>query len=97
MKTFTLKGEIRMVSVKSSLSRRELDSLRWYGGHGGENINFVVKTGDVRNLIYTPGCFTGKSILEKRSDGNCKDVQFHPVKIPFCISTSCMYLKTCQW
>ena len=60
MKTFELKGEIRDGFGKKaakSFRRQGLIPCVVYGGHDEENINFVVKQGDVRNLIYTPEVF----------------------------------------
>ncbi|MFA5651191.1 MAG: 50S ribosomal protein L25, partial [Proteiniphilum sp.] len=60
MKTFELKGEVRNDFGKRasrSYRREGLIPCVVYGGHDEENLNFVVKQGDVRNLIYTPEVF----------------------------------------
>ena len=44
-------------------------------------MNFVVKTGDVRNLIYTPEVFlVDLDFGKKKLQAILKDIQFHPVK-----------------
>lgn len=84
MKTFALKGEIRNDFGKKAAKAYRSESLipcNVYGGHNGENLNFVVKNGDVRNLIYTPEVFLVDLDLEnKKMQAIVKDVQFHPVK-----------------
>lgn len=84
MKTFELKGEIR-----DDFGRKAARSYRAeglipcvvYGGNGQENLNFVVKAGDVRNLIYTPEVFLVNLNLDKKKiQGILKELQFHPVK-----------------
>ncbi len=60
MKRFELKGEIRDDFGKKAARAYRSEGLIpcvVYGGHGQENVNFVVKSGDVRNLIYTPEVF----------------------------------------
>lgn len=84
MKTFELKGEIRDDFGKKAAKSYRSEGLIpcvVYGGHGQENINFVVKQSDVRKLIYTPEVFLinldfGKMKLQ----GVLKETQFHPVK-----------------
>jgi len=52
-----------------------------YGGHNEENVNFLVKNSDVRNLIYTPEVFLVDLDLGTRKlQAIIKEVQFHPVK-----------------
>ncbi len=84
MKTFELKGEIRDdFGKKAARSFRAQGFIPCvvYGGHGAENLNFVVKAGDVRNLIYTPEVFLVNLDLGKeKMQGILKEVQFHPVK-----------------
>ena len=84
MKTFELKGEIRDGFGKKaakSYRRQGLIPCVVYGGHDEENLNFVVKQGDIRNLIYTPEVF----LINLELGGNkmqaiLKEAQFHPVK-----------------
>lgn len=84
MKTFELKGEIREgFGRKAAKSYRSegLIPCVVYGGHGVENLNFVVKQGDVRNLIYTPEVFlVNLDLGETKVKAILKEVQFHPVK-----------------
>ncbi len=83
MKTFELKGEIRDDFGKKAARayRREgLVPCVVYGGHDEENVNFVVKQGDVRNLIYTPEVYlVNLDLGEKKVMSMMKDAQFHPV------------------
>ncbi|HHU27436.1 MAG TPA: 50S ribosomal protein L25/general stress protein Ctc [Bacteroidales bacterium] len=83
MKTFELKGEIRDGFGKKAARayRREgLVPCVVYGGHDEENVNFVVKQGDVRNLIYTPEVYlVNLDLGEKKVMSMMKDAQFHPV------------------
>lgn len=84
MKTFALKGEIRDDFGKKAARAYRSESLIpcvVYGGHNEENLNFVVKNSDVRNLIYTPEVFLVDLDLGKtKLQAVVKDVQFHPVK-----------------
>ena len=84
MKTFALKGEIRDDFGKKAARAYRSESLIpcvVYGGHNEENLNFVVKNGDVRNLIYTPEVFlVDLDLGNKKLQAVVKDVQFHPVK-----------------
>ncbi|HBG56813.1 50S ribosomal protein L25/general stress protein Ctc [Proteiniphilum sp. UBA1028] len=84
MKTFGLKGEIRDDFGKKAARAYRSESLIpcvVYGGHNEENLNFVVKSGDVRNLIYTPEVFlVDLDLGKKKITAVVKDVQFHPVK-----------------
>ncbi len=84
MKTFALKGEIRDDFGKKAARAYRSESLIpcvVYGGHNEENVNFVVKNSDVRNLIYTPEVFLVDLDLGKtKLQAIVKDVQFHPVK-----------------
>ena len=84
MKTFELKGEIRdgfgQKAAKSYRSEGLIPCVV-YGGHGNENLNFVIKQGAVRNLIYTPEVFlVNLDLGEKKMQAILKEVQFHPVK-----------------
>jgi large subunit ribosomal protein L25 len=84
MKTFALKGEIRDdFGKKAARSYRHEDLIPCvvYGGHNEENLNFVVKNSDVRNLIYTPEVFlVDLDLGTKKLQAIIKEVQFHPVK-----------------
>ena len=84
MKTFELKGEIRDSFGKSaakSIRRQGLVPCVVYGGNDEENINFVVKQGDVRNLLYTPEVFlVNLELGDKKMNAILKESQFHPVK-----------------
>src|SRR5690554_2106569 len=84
MKTFELKGEVRNDFGKkaSRTYRREgLIPCVVYGGHDEENLNFVVKQGDERNLIYTPEVFLVNLDLGKNKMlAMVKELQFHPVR-----------------
>ena len=84
MKTFALKGEIRDDFGKKAARAYRSESLIpcvVYGGHNEENLNFVVKNGDVRNLIYTPEVFlVDLDLGKKKLQAVVKEVQFHPVK-----------------
>ncbi|MDD3494993.1 MAG: 50S ribosomal protein L25/general stress protein Ctc [Dysgonamonadaceae bacterium] len=84
MKTFDLKGEIRNDFGKKAARtyRREgLIPCVVYGGHNEENVNFVVKSGDVRNLIYTPEIYlVNLDLGEKKMQAALREIQFHPVK-----------------
>lgn len=84
MKKFDLKGEIRdgfgKKAAKSFRSQGLIPCVV-YGGHDEENLNFVVKQGDVRNLIYTPEVFLiNLELGGKKMQAILKDAQFHPVK-----------------
>ncbi|HBT84977.1 MAG TPA: 50S ribosomal protein L25 [Porphyromonadaceae bacterium] len=84
MKTFELKGEIRKDFGKKAARSYRSEGLIpcvVYGGHGAENVDFVIKQGDVRNLIYTPEVFlVNLDLGEKKMQAILKEVQFHPVK-----------------
>ena len=86
MKTFELKGEVRDDFGKKaarSLRSEGLIPCVVYGGHNekNQNINFTVKVGDVRNLIYTPEVYIVNLNLDgKATPAILKDIQYHPVK-----------------
>lgn len=84
MKKFELKGEVRDDFGKKAAKAYRTESLIpcvAYGGHGEENLNFVVKNSDVRNLIYTPEVFlVDLDLGTKKFQAVVKDVQYHPVK-----------------
>ncbi|ULB35326.1 MULTISPECIES: 50S ribosomal protein L25/general stress protein Ctc [Proteiniphilum] len=84
MKRFELKGEIRDDFGKKAARAYRSEGLIpcvVYGGHGQENVNFVVKSGDVRNLIYTPEVFlVNLDLGDNKLLAVLKEVQFHPVK-----------------
>ncbi len=84
MKTFELKGEIRDDFGKKAAKAYRSEGLIpcvVYGGHGEDNVNFVVKQGDVRKLIYTPEVFlVNLDLGTKKLQGIVKELQFHPVK-----------------
>ncbi len=84
MKTFELKGEIRKDFGKKAARayRREgLVPCVVYGGHDEDNTSFVVKQGDLRNLIYTSEVYlVNLDLGEKKIMSMMKEVQFHPVK-----------------
>ncbi|HBK32992.1 MAG TPA: 50S ribosomal protein L25 [Porphyromonadaceae bacterium] len=84
MKTFELKGEIRQDFGKKAAStfrKQGLIPCVVYGGHEGENVNFVVETRNVRDLIYTPEVFlVNLNLGDKTIHAIVKDIQFHPVK-----------------
>lgn len=84
MKTFDLKGEIRDDFGRKAARTYRSEGLIpcvVYGGHSEENGNFVVKSGDVRNLIYTPEVFLVNLDLNgKKIQAILQDIQFHPVK-----------------
>ncbi len=84
MKTFELKGEIRKDfgrSASRTYRREGLVPCVVYGGTNEENVNFVVKSGDVRKLIYTPEVFLVNLTLgEDKILSMVKEVQFHPVR-----------------
>ncbi|MDR2815532.1 MAG: 50S ribosomal protein L25/general stress protein Ctc [Proteiniphilum sp.] len=84
MKTFELKGEIRddfgKKAARAYRSEGQIPCVV-YGGHGEENVNFVVKQGDVRKLIYTPEVFlVNLDLGKKKLQAIIKELQFHPVK-----------------
>ena len=84
MKKFDLKGEIRdgfgKKAAKSFRSQGLIPCVV-YGGHDEENLNFVVKQGDIRNLIYTPEVFLiNLELGGKKMQAILKEAQFHPVK-----------------
>jgi large subunit ribosomal protein L25 len=84
MKSFELKGEIRSDFGKKAAKTFRKEGLVpcvIYGGHGEGNISFVVKSGDLRGLIYTPEVFlVNLDLGEKKMMAILKDSQFHPVK-----------------
>ncbi len=84
MKTYELKGEIRDDFGKKAARSYRSEGLIpcvVYGGHGEENVNFVVKSSDVRNLVYTPEVFlVNLDLGSKKMMATLKDLQFHPVK-----------------
>lgn len=84
MKTFELKGEIRDDFGKKAARAYRSEGLIpcvVYGGHGEDNVNFVVKQGDVRKLIYTPEVFlVNLDLGKKKLQAIVKELQFHPVK-----------------
>ncbi|HBX20857.1 MAG TPA: 50S ribosomal protein L25, partial [Porphyromonadaceae bacterium] len=81
---FELKGEIRQDFGKKAAStfrKQGLIPCVVYGGHEGENVNFVVETRNVRDLIYTPEVFlVNLNLGDKTIHAIVKDIQFHPVK-----------------
>ncbi|MFA7104860.1 MAG: 50S ribosomal protein L25/general stress protein Ctc [Dysgonamonadaceae bacterium] len=84
MKTFELKGEVRDDFGKKAARAYRSEGLIpcvIYGGHGKENINFVVKAADVRNLIYTPEVYlVNLNLGENKLQAVLQEAQFHPVK-----------------
>lgn len=84
MKTFELKGEVREDFGKKAARVYRSEGLIpcvVYGGHGEENVNFVVKSSDVRNLVYTPEVYlVNLDLGTKKMMAVLKDLQFHPVK-----------------
>ena len=84
MKTFELKGEIRDDFGKKAARAYRSEGLIpcvVYGGSNEQNLNFVVKNGDVRNLIYTSDVFLVHLDLgKKKVMATVKEIQFHPVK-----------------
>ncbi len=83
MKTYELKGEIRSDFGKKaarSFRKEGLIPCVVYGGHGEENINFVVKNNDVLKLVYTPDVYlVNLDLGTKKFKAILKDLQFHPV------------------
>lgn len=83
MKTFDLKGEVRDdFGKKAARAYRSEDLIPCvvYGGHDEKNLNFVVKSSDVRNLIYTPEVFlVNLDLGKKKLQAIVKEVQYHPV------------------
>ena len=84
MKSFELKGEIRNDFGKRAAKAFRKEGLIpcvIYGGHGEENTSFVVKSGDMRGLVYTPEVFLiNLDLGKKKMMAILKDLQFHPVK-----------------
>jgi large subunit ribosomal protein L25 len=84
MKTFELKGEIRNDFGKKAAKAYRSQGLIpcvVYGGNNEENLNFLVKSGDVRKLIYTPEVqLVDLDLGSKKIKAILKEVQFHPVK-----------------
>ena len=84
MKTFELKGEIRNDFGKKAAKAFRKEGLIpcvIYGNHGEGNINFVVKSSDIRGLVYTPEVFlVNLDLGKKKMQAILKDLQFHPVK-----------------
>lgn len=84
MKTFDLKGEVRDDFGKKAARAYRSEGLIpcvVYGGHGAENVNFVVKQADVRKLIYTPEVYlVNLDLGDKKLTAIIKEMQFHPVK-----------------
>lgn len=84
MKTFELKGEIRNDFGKKAAKTYRSQGLIpcvVYGGSNEENLNFLVKSGDVRKLIYTPEVqLVSLDLGSKKMRAIIKEIQFHPVK-----------------
>ncbi|MFY9173045.1 MULTISPECIES: 50S ribosomal protein L25/general stress protein Ctc [Petrimonas] len=84
MKTYDLKGEIRADFGKKAARSYRSEGLIpcvVYGGNNENNVHFVVKNSDVRNLIYTPEVYLINLVLDgKPSMAILKEIQFHPVK-----------------
>ena len=84
MKTFELKGEIRNDFCKKAAKTYRSQGLIpcvVYGGSNEENLNFLVKSGDVRKLIYTPEVqLVSLDLGSKKMRAIIKEIQFHPVK-----------------
>ena len=84
MKTFELKGEIRNDFGKKAAKTYRSQGLIpcvVYGGSNEENLNFLVKSGDVRKLIYTPEVqLVNLDLGGKKMKAILKEVQFHPAK-----------------
>jgi large subunit ribosomal protein L25 len=84
MKTFELKGEIRNDFGKKAAKTYRSQGLIpcvVYGGSNEENLNFLVKSGDVRKLIYTPEVqLVNLDLGSKKMRAIIKEIQFHPVK-----------------
>ena len=84
MKTYELKGESRTDLGKNAtktLRKKGLVPASIYGGESnGEASHFVVKTSDIRNLIYTPEVYiVDLEIDSKKYKAIIQDIQFHPV------------------
>ena len=77
-----MKGEIRADFGKKaarSYRREGLIPCVVYGGNNENNVHFVVKNSDVRNLIYTPEVYLINLVLDgKPSMAILKEIQFHP-------------------
>ena len=84
MKTFELKGEISNDFGKKAAKTYRSQGLIpcvVYGGSNEENLNFLVKSGDVRKLIYTPEVqLVSLDLGSKKMRAIIKEIQFHPVK-----------------
>lgn len=81
MQVFELKGELRQdVGKKATKAVRKEDKVPCvlYGGEG--NVHFMVKNGDLRNLLYTPKVYLVNLDLEgKKHMAVMREIQFHPV------------------
>ena len=81
MQVFELKGEVRKdVGKKATkaVRREAMVPCVLYGG--GDNVHFMVKERDLKNLIYTPKVYLVKLNLTEGSR-MCvmREIQFHPV------------------
>lgn len=89
MKSIDIKGSLRTETGKaSSRELRKADSVPCvlYGEKKDEKGNqvataFVVKTADLRNLVYTPHIYSVNLTIDGVAHkAILKDIQFHPVK-----------------
>ena len=81
MKTFELNGTVRPdLGKKASKAIRATGAIPCVLYGGKENVNFTVKAGDVRKLIYTPTIYAVKLTIDgKAYNAVVKEVQYHPV------------------
>ena len=87
MKSFDLTGSLRTIAERSSEQQKVLKAMRKeclipcviYGGE--KNVNFSVKSADVRKLVYTPDIhYVNLTIDGEVHTAIVREIQFHPVK-----------------
>ena len=81
MQVFELKGEVRKDVGKKATKAVRRDSkvpCVLYGG--GENVHFMVKEKDLKNLLYTPKVYLVNLTLDGATHMSVmREIQFHPV------------------
>lgn len=87
MKSFELNGTARTIAERSSEQTKALKAMRrnsmipcvLYGGE--KNVNFSIKSADVRKLVYSPDIhYVNLNIDGEAHTAIIRELQFHPVK-----------------
>ena len=81
MQVFELKGEVRKdVGKKATKAVRRDAKVPCVLYGGGENVHFMVKEKDLKNLLYTPKVYLVNLTLDGATHMSVmREIQFHPV------------------